>query len=169
MKKKQATLQVGMDVTQLFCFMHGQNMQLWGKMSQNKIVLPHLPRSYQPTKAFGIGPKAHSGGPKSAEFGCIAENQSCSGGYPRLIYSLPGWTCLQILGVVKKIKVAMIFGCVSAKNTSILKISQNNYDENTLQTRTEYAVDEKKLKTKRIYLILYRYFNCDCHSVQTLF
>merc|ERR1712082_486411 len=43
----------------------------------------------------GIGLKAHSGGPKahhySAKFGCSEENQSCSGGYPELIFAVWSW------------------------------------------------------------------------------
>ena len=52
---------------------------------------PNMARGNQISNAVGTGPKAHSGGPEahhySAEFGCLEENQSCSGGYPELIYS----------------------------------------------------------------------------------
>ncbi len=52
---------------------------------------PNMARGNQISNAGGTGPLAHSGGPEahhySTEFGCCEENQSCSGGYPELIYS----------------------------------------------------------------------------------
>ena len=52
---------------------------------------PNMARGNQISNAVGTGLKAHSGGPEAhhynAEFGCREENQSCSEGYPELIYS----------------------------------------------------------------------------------
>ena len=54
--------------------------------------------------AVQIGRKAHSGGPRanhcflnSAEFWCSDENETCSGGYLELIYSVWGMTMLVCL------------------------------------------------------------------------
>ena len=72
-----------------------------------------MARDNQISNAVGTGLKAHSGGPEAhhynAEFGCREENQSCSEGYPELIYSFMdvlAWatfpTYLQIMFLIQE-------------------------------------------------------------------
>ena len=58
------------------------------------------------------------------EFDCSEENQSCSGGYPDLIFSVGGCTCLHVCTPIIQSHIpcrARIFGHYMPKNSSILK------------------------------------------------